>query len=115
MSRVEFEYRGLLVGVNQKTARYKKGAVNSKHYKLCIQNLCEEMILYKPSKPFTDPIQVNIVLYGYKYDVDNVAKPILDAMQQVGIIDDDKNVKQLLITKHKNGIKKVKIQVRNFV
>jgi Holliday junction resolvase RusA-like endonuclease len=44
------------------------------------------------------PYRVEIIVRAYQ-DIDNFIKPVLDSLQESGVIDNDKNVESLIVTK----------------
>ena len=62
---------------------------------------------------YTDNIQVRIDFYSHTKtigDLDNIAKPILDILQEVGIINNDKNITTLILTKN-YGVTQSRIEI----
>ena len=79
--------------------RYKKGFYLSETYKIRKESL-REHIEYncKGMKKIKPPYSVNIMV-GTHYDIDNFLKPLFDAMQKSGVIDNDKNIEKLTVEK----------------
>ena len=71
------------------------------------------MLGCRPQKPFNDNITVEITMKGHKYDIDNVVKPILDALQRAMIITDDKYITDLIVHKRWDTEKFLWIEVQN--
>lgn len=74
--------------------KYIKIGVLSKEYRLCknlLRNSCVR-------KKINGPYRVEIYIDTYK-DIDNCVKIIIDSMAEAGVIDNDKNVKQLYVSK----------------
>ena len=46
-----------------------------------------------------------------KYDLDNAAKPVLDALQNAGVLKNDKHVVRLEMVKHLTGAKKIEVRI----
>jgi Holliday junction resolvase RusA-like endonuclease len=73
-----------------------KMQVLSKEYRLCKKMLSNICIMEKIKGPY----RVEIYINTYK-DIDNCVKMIIDSMADAGVIDNDKNVVQLYVSKFK--------------
>ena len=71
-----------------------KMQVLSKEYRICKKKLLSNCIIEKIKGPY----RVEIYIDTYK-DIDNCVKIIIDSMVEAGVIDNDKNVKQLYVSK----------------
>jgi Holliday junction resolvase RusA-like endonuclease len=82
---IEFQYKGKLIGYNQ---RYVKGYVLSKQYRQFKQNIqFAFMEKYLGMKPFCGRLTVTI-RYNSKHDVDNIAKAINDSLEGYAFLND---------------------------
>lgn len=77
--------------------RYYKNFSLKKEYTEAKEILKREMLLRK-THTLQSPYSITIDV-GTHYDIDSFVKPLLDAMQDVKIIDNDKNVCKLSINK----------------
>jgi len=79
--------------------KYKRNFYLTKEYREFKKLLIYSCKKVKASKPYI--IEIRVHCYQ---DIDNVIKPILDALEFRKIIDNDRNVQEIVI--HKNHIKK---------
>jgi Holliday junction resolvase RusA-like endonuclease len=77
--------------VNEK---YIKIGVLSPKYRMWKEYLARSCV----RKKLTGPYRIEIYIDTYK-DIDNCVKLIIDAVASAGVIDDDKNVVQLFVSK----------------
>jgi len=92
---IVLEYNGKLISENKRLSRMKNGHYyTTKEYKEIKQLYINSFEKIKLEKPYKFAIYV----YTYK-DIDNVLKPIFDAMQEKGIIEDDKYIIHLDVRK----------------
>lgn len=94
------------------TLVYKNGhrTFRKKDY---IQYLQEAKKQIDAWETFTENIQVSIDFYSHTKaigDLDNITKPILDLLQETGIINNDKNITKLILTKN-YGVTQSRIEI----
>ena len=79
----------------------------NKNFSLCAayrgkkQNLINEIVLYSRGMSKLKAPYCVIIKVGTHLDIDSFIKPLMDAMQSAGVIDNDKNVLALTIEKTK--------------
>jgi Holliday junction resolvase RusA-like endonuclease len=73
---------------------------------------------YKKKTPIKTEVEIWIVLYTnyYRQDVDNIAKPILDALQKNGVLENDALVYKIDIEKYKckKEEQRVEIEIQGY-
>ena len=85
-----------LCSVNKKYLKAKSGRlILSPEYRA----FKETVAAYCRQVEFKPPYRVEIEFIG-REDIDNIIKPILDALQLSGVIKNDRNIAQLEIVKH---------------
>jgi Holliday junction resolvase RusA-like endonuclease len=110
------EWEGKAVGINQREGRTKAGRkYNKKEYIDFKNSLAWSLIAANRTviKYGKGKVGVIIRIYG-PYDWDNLLKPISDAIEQAGIVDNDKWIKRANITiedREKKGIDKIRIAI----
>ena len=70
----------------------------------------QAQMLEQGEKMFTSPVQVIVMLYGWKGDIDNTAKLLLDAITRVAYRD-DKLINRLVIERCKGGERRVEVEI----
>ena len=84
-----------IVSANRRLIRAHGRMINNPDYAAFKKQL---YFMTATCKPLTPPYAITIHVSCY-CDADNVVKPVLDALQTKGVIDDDKNVVRLEIVK----------------
>jgi len=83
------------ISVNNKTCRYKNGKIgNNPEYNdfKSLISISVEALRRNRRINIEPPYKLLYIYYGYKDD-DNIEKPVRDALQESGIINNDKNIK----------------------
>ena len=94
------EWTGKAVGVNKRLETTRKGGMypNPK-YKAFKEELMWTIKKAWRKETITDPVTVHVDLTT-AHDIDNLLKPCFDAMESVGVIENDKQIMRLFVTKH---------------
>jgi Holliday junction resolvase RusA-like endonuclease len=79
--------------------RYNRNFSLTKEYREGKETLVEYISWAIRNKPKLDPPYYVIVDLGTHLDADSCIKPLFDAMQEAGVIDNDKNIHQIAINK----------------
>lgn len=83
--------------------RYNKNFSLTSDYRNGKNNLIRQINKTVKGCPIIEPPYAVDISVGTHYDIDSFVKPLMDAMQEAGVIDNDKNVSYL-------SIKKVKVK-----
>lgn len=91
----KIEYKGIIVGNNQRYA-YKSKKINSEKYnsfKKEIYYLCKDQ--NKNNKILKDKVEI-LILYNSTLDIDNIFKGIFDAIEGL-VYNNDRQIKKLRV------------------
>lgn len=99
---IHFRFLDMSVtGLNRKTGfnRNTGRSYNTKRYKEFCKELVYRMREQYTGVPIIYNISLAISLFTY-YDIDNLLKPILDSLEAAGVIENDRQVTFLVVSKH---------------
>jgi len=73
----------------------------------------QAQMLEQGEKMYTAPVQVIVMVYGWKGDLDNTFKLLGDSMNGV-VYRDDKLINRLVIERRKGGERRVEVEITSY-
>ncbi len=105
---IHVRWKGQAIGVNRRSIRSRHGTIiTSAVYRAFVTELTVEMLRQGKGYRVVGPADVTVLQYS-AHDIDALIKPILDALEDANVIENDKLVTELSVTKrHKRRRKEL--------
>ena len=100
-----FSWQGRAVGVNQRSTIRRAGRhgnpfiARSSPYRSFTNHLTTHILSLHPPRHLPPPLSVHIT-HASAHDIDALIKPILDSLEAAGVIQNDRLITSLLVSKH---------------
>lgn len=101
-TQIRASWRGTAVSVNRMhmPIAHKKGrrVIHTPEYRAFLESLTLAFLVHRPAHPIEGAFDVLIIaIVGPRFDPDNVIKPVIDAIQNAGIVANDKASRNIVL------------------